>query len=181
VCAMSGKKVALLEFDTRKPAIADNLNLEKNRGLTQYLTGEVKSISDINYSLDKIPSLHIYPSGPIPSNPADLLSAGTLSRLFESLKANYDYIIIDSPPSGMVSDSFILGEFSDMVLYIVRCQKTLKKQLDFIKETVGNNSLSDVSIVFNDAKKSDNYGFEYASNHADKSNGVVKDRIYERL
>lgn len=165
VCAIPGKKVALLEFDIRRPTIAAKLNLENNRGLTQYLTGEISRISDLCYALNKIPSLHVFPSGPVPLNSADLLSAGKLSRLFESLKAEYDYIIIDSPPSGMVSDSFILAEFSDMVLYVVRSEKTLKKQLDYIKEITFNNSLSNVAIILNDVKKSDNYGFDYEGNY----------------
>jgi capsular exopolysaccharide synthesis family protein len=172
-CAMPGKKVALLEFDIRKPTIAIKLNLENTRGLTQYLTGEVNSINEISYSVNKIPSLHVYPSGPLPSNPADLLSTERLDRLFESLKANYDYIIIDSPPSGMVSDSFILGEFSDMVLYIIRSEKTLKKQLDFIRETIDNNSFKNVALVLNDLKKSANYGFDYESYYSKNLNGKM--------
>jgi capsular exopolysaccharide synthesis family protein len=172
-CAMPGKKVALLEFDIRKPTIAIKLNLENTRGLTQYLTGEVNSISEISYSVNKIPSLHVYPSGPLPSNPADLLSTERLDRLFESLKANYDYIIIDSPPSGMVSDSFILGEFSDMVLYIIRSEKTLKKQLDFIRETIDNNSFNNVALVLNDLKRNDSYGFDYKSYYSKNLNGKM--------
>ena len=175
VCAIPGKKVALLEFDIRKPTIARKLNLENSRGLTQFLTGEITSLSDISYALNKIPSLHVYPSGPVPMNPADLLSGENLNRLFEKLKANYDYIIIDSPPAGIVTDSFILREFSDMVLYIVRFQKTLKKQLDFIKETNVNYSLQNVSIILNDVKNGDNYGFNYKNHYNnDQSNGTLK-------
>jgi capsular exopolysaccharide synthesis family protein len=174
VCAVPGKKVALLEFDIRKPSIAAKLNLVNTRGLAQYLTGEVNSISEISYAINKIPSLHVFPSGPVPSNPADLLSTGRLSRLFETLKANYDYIIIDSPPSGMVSDSFIMGEYSDLVLYIVRSQKTLKRQLDFIRETINNNSFKKVALILNDIKKGDNYGFEYESHYnPEHSNGKL--------
>jgi hypothetical protein len=77
----------------------------------------------------------------------------------------------------MVSDSFILGEYSDMVLYIVRSQKTSKKQLDFISETVSNNSLSNVALIVNDIKKKDNYGFYYQSDYksADSTGILVQE------
>jgi Mrp family chromosome partitioning ATPase len=142
-----------------------------------YLAGKVNNISEISYIVDRIPSLHIFPSGPIPSNPGDLLSTGNLNRLFEALREDYDFIILDSPPASMVSDSFILGEYSDMVLYIVRSQKTSKKQLDFISETVSNNSLSNVALIVNDIKKKDNYGFYYQSDYksADSTGILVQE------
>src|SRR5450432_95068 len=175
VCAIPGKKVALLEFDIRKPTIARKLNLENSRGLTQFLTGEITNLTDISYALNKIPSLHVYPSGPVPMNPADLLSGEVLNRLFETLKTKYDYIIIDSPPAGIVSDSFILREFGDLVLYIVRFQKTLKKQLDFIKESNENISPRNTAIILNDVKTADNYGFSYKDQYNyDRMNGTAK-------
>jgi capsular exopolysaccharide synthesis family protein len=177
VCAMTGKKIAFLDFDIRRPTIAKKLNLDNSRGITLYLAGKVNNISEISYIVDRIPSLHIFPSGPIPSNPGDLLSTGNLNRLFEALREDYDFIILDSPPASMVSDSFILGEYSDMVLYIVRSQKTSKKQLDFISETVSNNSLSNVALIVNDIKKKDNYGFYYQSDYksADSTGILVQE------
>jgi capsular exopolysaccharide synthesis family protein len=171
--AMPGKKVALLEFDIRRPTVAKKLNMDSGHGLTLYLTGEANNISEISYVVDNIPSLHIYPSGPIPLNPADLLSAGKLNHLFETLKENYDYIIVDSPPASMVSDSFILGEYSDMVLYIIRSQKTSKKQLDFISEAISNNSLNNVALILNDIKKSDNNGVYFQSDYKSSTSVTV--------
>jgi capsular exopolysaccharide synthesis family protein len=165
VFAMPGKRVALLEFDIRQPVIANNLNLDATKGLTNYLLGEVKSISEIFHISEDVPGLHIYPSGPIPPNPGDLLLTANLVKLFEALKAEYDFIIIDSPPAGLVSDSFVLGEFSDMVLYVIRSQKTIKKQIDFINEVAGNKSLSNMALILNDIKNNDNYGgYGYGSN-----------------
>lgn len=165
VCAIPGKKVALLEFDIRRPVIANNLHLDNTKGLTDYLTGQLNSISEICLASGEIPSLHIYPSGPVPLNPADLLLSDNLSRLFETLKAEYDYIIIDSPPVGIVSDPLIIGKYSDIVLYVVRYQKTSKKQLDFISKIVSDKTLSNVTLILNDVKKGDNYGYNYENDY----------------
>ncbi|MCW3082316.1 polysaccharide biosynthesis tyrosine autokinase [Segetibacter sp.] len=165
VFAMPGKRVALLEFDIRQPVIATNLNLNATKGLTNYLLGDVKSISEIFHVSEDVPGLHIYPSGPIPPNPGDILLTANLAKLFEALKAEYDFIVIDSPPAGLVSDSFVLGEFSDMVLYVIRSQKTIKKQIDFVNEVAGNKSLSNMALILNDIKNSDNYGgYGYGNN-----------------
>jgi capsular exopolysaccharide synthesis family protein len=175
VFAIPGKKVALLEFDIRQPVIATSLNINNAKGITNFLTGDIERISDIFHVSEEIPSLHIYPSGPTPSNPGDLLVTGKLSRLFATLKAEYDYIIVDSPPAGLVSDAFLLGEFSDMVLYVLRSQKTVKKQIEFINEVVNNKSISDVALILNDVRNSDNYGgYGYGNDAYYNDQKVVK-------
>lgn len=181
VFAMPGKKVALLEFDIRKPAIGNNLKLNNTKGITDFLTGEVKDISDISHSLSEIPGLHVYPSGPIPFNPADLLLSENMSRLFEALKAKYDYVIVDSAPAGLVSDPFILAEYSDIIVYIIRSQKTSKKQLDFVTEKAANKTFHNVTLIINDIKKSDDtgYGYGYGGDYTygyGNTNGVSKKR-----
>lgn len=173
VFAMPGKKVALLEFDIRQPVIAANLNLDYTKGLTDYLVGEVNSLAEIRQVSKDIPGLHLYFSGPIPQNPGDLLLTENLGRLLTALKAEYDYIIIDTPPAGLVSDSIVLGEFSEMVLFVVRNQKTAKKQIDFINEMVENKSLNNVAIILNDVKKGDSYGYGGDYNYGNL-NGVKK-------
>lgn len=162
ICAMPGKKVALLEFDIRNPLLNDALHLN-NKGLTDYLTGEVNSLSEIMYALEEIPSLHIFPSGAVPLNPADLLLTENMSKLFEAL-SGYDYIIIDSPPSSMFSDAFILAEYADIVLFVIRSRVTLKKQLDYINDIANNNKFRKTAILLNDVKVSGtqsyyNYGY----------------------
>ncbi|MDQ6812940.1 MAG: polysaccharide biosynthesis tyrosine autokinase [Bacteroidota bacterium] len=165
VIAMPGKKVALLEFDIRQPVISANLNLDNTKGITNYLAGDITNISQIKQVLTQIPSLHIYPSGPVPENPGDILLTKNLSGLFAALEAEYDYIIVDTPPAGLVSDPFIIGEFSEIVLYVLRHEKTAKKQIDWISEMVSNKSLKNVALILNDITKSDNYGYGYGSDY----------------
>ena len=93
----------------------------------------------------------------------DKIISNNLGHLFEVLKAKYDYIIIDSAPVGLVSDPFLMRDFSDIVLYIIRNQKTTKKQLDFVNEVVSTKSLSNVNLILNDIKDGDQYGYGYGS------------------
>jgi capsular exopolysaccharide synthesis family protein len=152
VCGIPGKKVALLEFDIRKPSIANMLGLEHSAGLTDYLSGDINTISKIRYNIDEIPSLHIYPSGAISLNAADLLLSNNVNKLFDELKEEYDFIIVDTPPVGMVSDAFLLNPFCDMVLYIVRHKVTLKNQMENISDIKHNNNLDNMYVILNDAK-----------------------------
>ena len=163
VHALTGKKVALLEFDIRMPVISNLLNIKVEKGLVGYLSGIQPELTGIYRMLPEIPSLHIFPSGPIPPNPGDLLLSDNLIKLFEQLKANYEYIIIDTPPTKFVSDSFILEKYSDAVIYVIRQNYTLKKHLDFITEIASDKTLSNISVIFNDIKNSDNEGYGYES------------------
>ncbi len=167
VYAMPGKKVALLEFDIRKPSIGVNLNFENNAGITNYLSGEVTDLSALCNSVEEIPNLHIYLSGPIPANPADLLLSDNCRKLFTELREKYDYIVVDSPPVKLVSDAFILGELSDIVVYIIRFGVTVKKQLDFIKTIHQNKKFGPIGILINDIKRKDaNKYYEYDASKA---------------
>ncbi len=167
VFAIPGKKVAMLEFDIRKPAMSRNLNFDSSLGITDYLSGKINNVSDMYHILSEIPSLHIYPSGTAPLNPADMLLSEKMGRLFEALRAKYDYIIVDSAPAGLVSDPFVIAEYCDMVMYIIRSQQTTKKQLDFISEKAANKTLHNVTLIINDVKKQNEngYGYGYGSEY----------------
>ncbi|MEO6731457.1 MAG: polysaccharide biosynthesis tyrosine autokinase [Ferruginibacter sp.] len=161
VLAVPGKKVALLEFDMRKPGITKNLGLNKGKGLSDYLNGQTIDLSEIYHVSEDIPTLHIYPAGPIPTNPADLLINENVSPLFEVLRRRYDYIIIDTAPVGLVTDAFILNKYSDKTIYIIRQRYSLKKQLDFINDIFVNNRLKNMGLVINDVKTGGRYGSGY--------------------
>ena len=160
VLAIPGRKVALLEFDLRKPGILKSLQIDTNiPGITNFLKGKTNDLSDLYLVLDDVPTLHIYPSGPIPGNPGDLLINERVSELFEVLKQEYDYIIIDTAPAGLVSDAFILGGYSDITLYVLRQRVTLKKQLDFISDIFKSQKLKNMALVLNDVKTGGKYGY----------------------
>lgn len=161
VFAIPGKKVALLEFDIRKPVLYKVFNLEDDCiGLTEYLSDKETDFSKISYSIEQIPSLHFYPAGSLSINPADLLLSENLRNLFKILKEEYDYIVLDSPPVGLVSDSLILSEYCDLVLFVVRQHKTLKKNLDIVKSLGLNKSFSNMGLIMNDVRSGDKAGYK---------------------
>ncbi len=161
VLAVPGKKVALLEFDMRKPGISKYIGIKENKGLSDYLTGQTIDLSEIYQVSEDIPSLHIYPAGPIPKNPADLLLNENVTPLFEILRRRYDYVIIDTAPVGLVTDAFILNKFTDTSIYVIRQRHTLKKQLDFVNDIFINDRLNKMGLVINDVKTGGKYGTSY--------------------
>ncbi|MCW3094236.1 MAG: hypothetical protein JWP81_5305 [Ferruginibacter sp.] len=164
VLAVTGKKVALLEFDLRKPGISKGLGISKVKGLSDYLLGQTKDLKDIYQPSDEIPTLHIYPSGPLPHNPADILLNENVSPLFEALRSKYDYIIVDTAPVGLVTDAFILNGYSDASIYIIRQRHTLKRQLDLVNDIYINGRLNNLGLVINDVKTGGKYGSGYRYN-----------------
>ncbi|MFN3794250.1 MAG: polysaccharide biosynthesis tyrosine autokinase [Chitinophagaceae bacterium] len=167
--SLTEKKVALLLFDLRKlntsAAIDKILGNQKNKGITNYLIGQADDFYSLKVLDMEYENLHIYPAGPIPPNPAELLLSSNMKGLFDKLRNEYDYIVVDSAPVGLVSDAFILQEYADITLYIVRQQYTLLKQLDFISEINETQKLRSLSIVVNDVKMAGRYGY-YGYNYS---------------
>ncbi|MEO6637582.1 MAG: polysaccharide biosynthesis tyrosine autokinase [Ginsengibacter sp.] len=159
VLAISGKKVALIEFDLRRPSITSKLKIQSDKGLNDYFNGQAKNLSEIYHSYEEIPSLHIYHAGSTPKYAGDLFLSEKMPKLFADLKSQYDYVIVDSAPVGMVSDGLILGEYADAVLFLVRQRFTPKKQLEFINELSTSNKLNEVGIIFNDVKRGAKVGY----------------------
>lgn len=160
VLALSGKKVALLEFDLRKMRSTRYVGEKQNsKGITNYLIGQVENPEDIISSIDKFPSLDIYRSGPIPPNPGELVMSDKVKDFFDWLKERYDFIVIDSAPVGLVSDSYSLVEHSQAVLYVVRQRYTFKRQIEFVDDISKQEKLRNVSLVVNDVHMGGKYGY----------------------
>ena len=102
-------------------------------------------------------------SGPIPPNPAELLGSKLMEELLTKLREMYDYIIIDTPPIGIVSDGFNLTRYADVNIFIIRQQYTTYKMVEKIESLYKEKKINKVSIVINDVKKSEGsgYGYEY--------------------
>lgn len=183
VLAAPGKKVALLEFDLRKPSIVKDLGLAQGKGLSEFLSGQTIDLSEIYRVSEEAPTLHTYPAGPIPHNPADLLLNENMSPLFEVLRRRYDYIVIDSAPVGLVTDAFILNSYSDTSIYVIRQRHTLKKQLYFINDIYNNNRLNNMSILINDVKTGGKHGsgYGYGENYNYVYGEEIRKSFWKRL
>ena len=163
------KKVLLIGADLHNPQIHKYLNLEKSvSGLINYLLDNnfdwksslVKANSDLNCD--------IMLGGVIPPNPAQLLTNGNLEKLIDEAKAIYDYVIIDTPPSLLVSDTLSMVHLSDVVLFVARCNHTDKEVLNFIKDTIDSGKVKNVGLVLNGLGATNRYGYGYAYNYSYK-------------
>ncbi len=125
VFALSEKKTVIIGLDLRKPKLFDEFNLTNEVGVVNYLIKQKTADEIINHT--HIPFLDVIVSGPIPPNPAELIMSDGMKELIQELKTKYDYIILDTPPVGLVSDALELAQYCDVTLYIVRQNFTKKK------------------------------------------------------
>jgi capsular exopolysaccharide synthesis family protein len=169
--ALLGKKVLLIGCDIRRPRLAEVFGFDKKKpGFTSYLAAQEDELSLLDkyiVSSDSAEGLDILPAGIVPPNPAELLSGTNLDRAMEYLRGKYDYIVLDGPPVGLVSDSLIISRVADIVAYVVRLGYTHKADAHFIKSLVAEKKLDNLSIVVNaeDLKRKTygGYGSRYGS------------------
>lgn len=160
VMALSRKKTVVLEFDIRKPRIMSSLNLGSKPGITNYLIGKA-SMQDLLVPVPGFDNFFVIPCGPIPPNPSELLLDSKIDDLFAWLKTEFDVVVIDSAPIGLVSDAISLGAHADISLYIIRHNYTFKKQLRLLNEMYETKRLPQLCIVVNDIKMDGGYGNYY--------------------
>jgi len=158
VMALAGKKTVLLEFDIRKPKVLSGLGMSKGPGITNFLVGKA-ALPDLIKPVTDQENLFVLGCGPIPPNPSELLLGQRVDEMFEWLRNNFDVIIIDTAPVGMVSDAMTLSKFADCTLYLVRQGHTFKKQIVLIDEFYKEKKLPKVSIIINDIKMKAGYGY----------------------
>ena len=153
-------KVLLIGSDLRNPQIHKFLNKEKNiLGLSDILyKNDIDNYKDY---INKKNDLDIILSGTIPPNPTELLSHSNFELLIDKIKKEYDYIVIDSAPCLMVSDTLEISKLVDSSIYVVRANYTENKLCDFILENFEFNRINNMNLVLNDVGVSSKYGYKY--------------------
>ena len=154
-----GKKVILVGADLRRPKLYLDFISDNKIGLSNYLSENIE-INNIIKKTD-VKNLNIINSGPIPPNPSELLSKNKMKELIISLKKSFDYVIIDTPPIGIVSDSIVLTEFSDLNIFLVRQNFTKKRLLENINDFYVSKKIKNLCILLNEIKGPDPYGYRY--------------------
>ncbi len=149
--ALTHKKVVLLELDLRKPRISSTLGIENEPGITTYLA-DLTKLEKIIKPVADFENFYILPAGNIPPNPTELILNGRLNILIEQLKKDFDYVLIDSPPIGLVSDAKLLNVYADVCLYVMRHKHTPKKYLKYFNQLFINKELNHLYLVFNGLK-----------------------------
>ncbi|MBP1617522.1 MAG: ptk [Bacteroidetes bacterium] len=161
--ALSDKKVLLIGMDIRNPQLAVDMNFTKGKGLTSFLTGDEKWGNLLSH-IPEYPNLDILQAGVIPPNPNELLMKPILFELFKELRVEYDIVVIDSAPLGVVSDTLLIAKHADATVYVTRENVTPKAVVDFINSIYKDKRLSNPYLVINDVNTIDNkkkYGYKY--------------------
>ena len=170
--ALLDKKVLLIGADLRLPRLHEYLNIDKRDGLSNYLSGFEKDYRNL-ISKSEIPGLDVLHAGPIPPNPAELLSRNTLDNLIGELRQEYDYILIDTAPVSLVTDTLTMDRISDTTVYVTRAGYSRKGNIKFANQMQAQRKLKNMLLVVNDVKDyyhgyGYGYGYGYGAQHKKK-------------
>ena len=174
--SLLGKKVVIVGLDIRKPGLNKVFNLSsKEKGITQYLANPEMDLMSLVQSSDVNRNLYILPGGTVPPNPTELLARDGLDKAIEILKKNFDYVILDTAPIGMVTDTLLIGRVADLSVYVCRADYTHKAEYTLINELSFEKKLPNLCTVINgvDLKKR-KYGYYYGYGKYGKHYGYGK-------
>ena len=174
--SLLGKKVVIVGLDIRKPGLNKVFNLSsKEKGITQYLANPEMDLMSLVQSSDVNRNLYILPGGTVPPNPTELLARDGLDKAIEILKKNFDYVILDTAPIGMVTDTLLIGRVADLSVYVCRADYTHKAEYTLINELYHEKKLPNLCTIINgvDLKKR-KYGYYYGYGKYGKHYGYGK-------
>ncbi len=159
IMAMSNKKILLAGFDLRRPRLNTIFNIGNQVGISTFLIGK-STFDDIIFAVG-VDNLWVAPSGPIPPNPAELLETDKMREFIATAKENFDYIIIDTPPIALVTDSLLIAEYSNANIFILRQKYTHKDVLELLNNLYESNKFKNLNILVNDVIVTQSLGYKY--------------------
>lgn len=163
--ALLDKKVLLMELDLRKPSVTSKLGLPVGKGFSHYIMRHDMKADEILMPSGVHEYVDLVQAGAIPPNPAELLIHPRAAELMTTLTAKYDYILMDAPPVGMVTDAQLLSRYADIALYLIRQGYTYKEQLRIPNDLVSANKIKPIQLIINDIQSKggyyQNYGYGY--------------------
>lgn len=161
--ASTGKKTILVGADLRNPQLHRTLEISKDtHGLSAYLHDYDTDLDDlILKSPLHFDNLDVILSGQIPPNPAELLLNGRFEKMLEELKEDYDYVVVDTAPTLLVTDTLLISKWADVTVYMVRSEYTETKVLQHIDDLQKENKINGLGIAFNGIRKKLGYGYNY--------------------
>lgn len=165
ILAITGKRVVLMEMDLRKPNISVKLANSNETGFTNYVINTRLTPKEILRPSGIQDNLFVIGSGPVPPNPAETILHPRLDELMQYLKNRFDYIIIDAPPIGLVTDAQLLSQFADLTLYLVRLGYTYKNQLQIVDELLRNRKMKQLALLVNDIDPRGGHTYGYGSGY----------------
>ncbi len=169
--AMFDKKTVLLDFDLRKPRLSENLMQKNGNGISSYLINST-TMDDIIYQ-ELIDNFYFMPAGRTPPNPVELIASENTNKLLTQLRDNFNYIIIDTPPIGLVTDAYLLMKYADNNIIVIREDYTSLREFLNVQRELYSKNLSNVCLLINDVKvKRSRYDYDY---YAKKRTGKAID------
>lgn len=175
--ATPNKKVIIIGSDIRNPQLQRYNPARKGLlGLTEYLYSDKVNIKEVVHVSTFNPYLDVIYSGSIPPNPTELLTNGRYEHLIEELSDQYDYIILDTAPLMLVTDTFLIADMADVTLYVTRSRYTENALIDFANKSITSQKIKNVGFILNDVDKDyfgygNKYGYGY---HAEEQNWFTK-------
>ena len=158
--ALSGKRVLLIGMDIRNPRLDDYLNLP-DKGFTNYLYSKDLNLDDLIVKQQGYEDFYVLPAGVIPPNPAELLMSKKVDSFFETIKKQYDYIIVDTAPVSLVTDTLIIAKHADTFIYVVRANFLEKRMLNIPESLYKEEKLPNMCVLLNDTTSKKGYGYGY--------------------
>ena len=176
--ANPNRKVIIIGSDIRNPQLQRyDKNSRVYMGLTEFLYDENITLDKVIHQSNMNPHLDVIYSGAIPPNPTELLTNGRYQVLLETLKPLYDYIIVDTAPLMLVTDTFLFADLADTTLYVTRSNYTEEKLIDFANKNIKANKIKNVGFVLNDVSKSNlGYGNKYGYGY-----GAKEKTLFDRI
>ncbi len=161
--ALLGKKVVLLGLDIRKPRLAEHFGFShKQEGITKYLSGGTNDVFSLLADSCVTENLKVLPAGMVPPNPAELLASPRLEKAIEALKEKFDYVLLDTAPVALVTDTLIAGRVADLSVYVCRSEVTHKSDFELVNEIRKERKLPHMALVVNAVNlESKRYGYGY--------------------
>jgi len=174
--SLLGKKVVIVGLDIRKPGLNRVFRLStKEKGITLYLANPETDLMSLVQPSDINQNLYILPGGTVPPNPTELLACDGLDKAIEILKKNFDYVILDTAPVGMVTDTLLIGRIADLSVYVCRADYTHKVEYTLINELAEEKKLPNLCTVINGVDlKRRKYGYYYGYGKYGKYYGYGK-------
>ena len=174
--SLLGKKVVIVGLDIRKPGLNRVFRLStKEKGITLYLANPETDLMSLVQPSDINQNLYILPGGTVPPNPTELLARDGLDKAIEILKKNFDYVILDTAPVGMVTDTLLIGRVADLSVYVCRADYTHKVEYTLINELAEEKKLPNLCTVINGVDlKRRKYGYYYGYGKYGKYYGYGK-------
>ena len=177
--AFAGKRVLMVDLDIRKASLSRQFGGKRQKGVTNYLIGQVEQVDELIHPVNGCPGLDIIYSGAIPPNPAELLLSDKLDELISAVKDRYDLVLLDGVPTGVVADAAIVARLADLTLFVARAGVLDRRQLPDIEQIYQSGKLKKMAVVLNSVKEEQlgyghygyagyGYGYGYGNNQKKK-------------